>query len=323
MSVQRIWFGFATQNRILTSALGFSSKFKGIMKKNVKFKSKGTTCAAWLFQPEGDGPFPVVVMAHGLAGIKEMRLGAYAEKFCEAGFTCLVFDYRYFGESDGEPRQLLDISKQHEDWIAAVDYVRQLPQIDPTKVVLWGSSLSGGHVLKIASLIPSVTAVIAQVPHLNGFELLRMSSLSKSLALTLHGIYDKVCSLFGLAPHYILASSEPEKLSLMNAPGESAGYLNLVPDGRDFDSRVSARFALYVSMYSPIRQLRTLKMPVLIQVCTSDLTTPAKPAIDECPKLSNVQLKQYDTGHFQPYVEPMFSVVVADQLAFLKEKVKP
>ena len=50
--------------------------------------------------------------AHGLAGVKEMRLDAYAERFCAAGLACLVFDYRHFGESAGEPRQLLDIQRQ-------------------------------------------------------------------------------------------------------------------------------------------------------------------------------------------------------------------
>ncbi|MGX9145996.1 hypothetical protein [Mesorhizobium sp. 128a] len=48
-------------------------------------------------------------MAHGLGGIKEMRLDAFAERFSDAGYACLVFDYRNFGASEGAPRQLLDI----------------------------------------------------------------------------------------------------------------------------------------------------------------------------------------------------------------------
>ena len=289
------------------------------MKSVVSFESNGTTCTAWSYVPEGKGPFPVVVMAHGLAGVKEMRLDAYAEQFSAARYACLVFDYRYFGESEGQPRQLLDIKQQHQDWTAAIEYACKLPHVDPSKVVLWGSSLSGGHVLKVASLKSQVVAVIAQVPHLSGIALLRLNSISKLAALTMHGAYDAMRGLLGLSPHYILSSAEPDQIALMNAPGESEGYLNLVPEGCSFDRRVAARFALQIGMYSPIRQLRKLKMPILIQVAKNDLTTPAKPAIDSSKKFANVHLKQYDTGHFQLYVEPMFQVIVADQLEFLRE----
>ncbi|MCG7853853.1 MAG: alpha/beta hydrolase, partial [Methanosarcinaceae archaeon] len=276
------------------------------MRKVVSFDSKKTKCAAWLYLPDKEGPLPIVVMAHGLAGIKEMRLDAYAKRFSAAGYVCLVFDYRYFGASDGEPRQLLDFKKQHEDWNAAIAYSRQLPQVDNTKVILWGSSLSGGHVLKVASIHPEVVAVISQVPYLSAWASLRLSSLSKILALTLHGSYDLARGLLGLTPHYVLSIGEPDQLALLNGPGESESYLNLVPEGQSFDRRVSARCALNV-MYSPIRVLNKLKMPILIQVGNNDQITPAKPAIEACKEIPNIILKRYDTGHFQPYVEPMFS----------------
>lgn len=49
----------------------------------------------------------MLVMAHGLGGVRQMRLDAFAERFSSAGYRCLVFDYRHFGASAGEPRQLL------------------------------------------------------------------------------------------------------------------------------------------------------------------------------------------------------------------------
>src|SRR5689334_9123281 len=94
---------------------------------NVEFESgrQGEHCRAWLYEPEGKGPFPVIVMAHGLGGVKEMRLDAFAERFSMAGYACLVFDYRHFGTSDGHPRQLLDISRQLEDWSCAIAFARR------------------------------------------------------------------------------------------------------------------------------------------------------------------------------------------------------
>ncbi|MFX5701388.1 alpha/beta hydrolase, partial [Acinetobacter baumannii] len=76
--------------------------------------------------------------------------------------ACLVFDYRYFGDSEGQPRQLLDIKSQLEDWKAAIAYARSLPNIDKNKIILWGSSFSGGHVLATAAQDANICAVVSQ-----------------------------------------------------------------------------------------------------------------------------------------------------------------
>ncbi len=106
-------------------------------------------------------------MAHGLAAVKEMRLDAYAERFAAAGLNVLVFDYRHFGASDGDPRQLLDIKKQHQDWVNAVAHARSRPEVDAERVALWGSSLSGGHVMAVAGTVDPA-AWSPQVPHVSG-----------------------------------------------------------------------------------------------------------------------------------------------------------
>ena len=111
------------------------------------FDSHGVSCAAWLYRPEAgerSSAVPCVVLAHGFAGTREARLDAYAERFAQAGMAALVFDYRNFGASGGEPRQLLDIGLQLEDWKAAVAFARSLEGIDPERVALWGTSFSGG-----------------------------------------------------------------------------------------------------------------------------------------------------------------------------------
>src|SRR5919201_2030951 len=98
---------------------------------NVTFPSGPDGSHAWVYLPEGGGRRPVVVMAHGLGGVREMRLDAYAERFAAAGYACLVFDYRHFGASGGQPRQLLSIRRQLQDWRAAVAYARSRPETDP------------------------------------------------------------------------------------------------------------------------------------------------------------------------------------------------
>ena len=89
-------------------------------------------------------------MAHGLSGTRDASLEPYAKRFADAGFYVVLFDYRYLGASDGEPRQLDSIPRQLEDWKLP------LPLPDPAgrrcrRIGLWGCSLSGGHVIVAAA----------------------------------------------------------------------------------------------------------------------------------------------------------------------------
>lgn len=59
--------------------------------------ASGDELEAWLYLPEGDGPHPAVVMAHGFAGVKAGGLVPFAERFCREGFTAVAFDYRHWG----------------------------------------------------------------------------------------------------------------------------------------------------------------------------------------------------------------------------------
>ncbi len=46
---------------------------------DITFDSHGTEGSAWLYLPHRSGPHPVLVMGHGLGGLRELRLDAYAE----------------------------------------------------------------------------------------------------------------------------------------------------------------------------------------------------------------------------------------------------
>jgi fermentation-respiration switch protein FrsA (DUF1100 family) len=120
-------------------------------RKDVTFASGGVDCAAWLYQPDGNRPAPLIVMAHGFSATREQRLDAYAERFCAAGIGALLFDYRSFGASGGEPRQVLDIRAQQADYHAAIAYARSLDWVDGDRVAVFGSSFSGGHVLAVGA----------------------------------------------------------------------------------------------------------------------------------------------------------------------------
>ncbi len=135
--------------------------------------------AAWLWHPEG--ATGAVVLGHGLSAVRDQRLPAYAERFAEAGLAALLFDYRHFGASAGEPRQLLDIQRQLEDWRTALAYARGLDGV--AKVGLFGSSFGGGHALTIATESPAVSAVVAQCPMTDGLKASLMTPKLTALKL--------------------------------------------------------------------------------------------------------------------------------------------
>ncbi|WP_040740439.1 alpha/beta hydrolase, partial [Nocardia tenerifensis] len=138
-------------------------------RSDIEFPSAGTTVRGWLYRPATtDGAVPVVVMAHGLGAVKEMRLDAFAERFAAAGIAVVVFDYRHFGASDGEPRQVLSIGRQLADWTAAIDYAATLDGVDPSRIAVFGTSFSGGHVLRVAARDRRVAAVVSQCPFTDG-----------------------------------------------------------------------------------------------------------------------------------------------------------
>src|SRR5258707_9972989 len=71
--------------------------------------ASGDAIEAWVYLPEGSGPHPVVVMAHGIGGIKAGGLAPFAERFREEGFAAIAFDYRNFGGSGGQPPEVLSL----------------------------------------------------------------------------------------------------------------------------------------------------------------------------------------------------------------------
>ena len=133
--------------------------------KKVGFSGHGGTELAGIFYlPEGEGPFPGLVMTHGFSAVKEMCLREFAEVFCEAGFAVLLYDHRNLGESAGEPRQEIDPWAQIRDYRYALSWMGERPEVDADRLGVWGSSFSGGAVLILAAVDRRVKAVVANVP---------------------------------------------------------------------------------------------------------------------------------------------------------------
>jgi alpha-beta hydrolase superfamily lysophospholipase len=281
----------------------------GVERKDLSFSVDGDTCAAWLY-PAADatGPAPVVVMGHGLSGTRRDRLGAFAERFAEAGFAALVFDHRGFGDSGGEP-DLFHPARQLEDWRAAIACARGLPGIDPERIATFGSSMGGGNALAAAAGDRRVAAAISQVPFL---DIVRQT----------HRPPPRVAARAlgaALLDRPLPAVGQPDEAAFINAPGAEAGWRHVVAIGEDsrWRNRASSRWLLG-RPYRPARHAATLHCPWLVCVGNADRVAKPGPAIAAARRAPRGELRVYPgVDHFDIYDGPEHEAVVADEIEFL------
>ena len=292
-------------------------------RKNVGFKVGETVLRAWLYLPENlSAPVACVIMNNGFGGTMGIILESYALRFQEAGMAVFTYDYRHFGTSEGEPRQLFNISYQLEDLSAVIEYVRGLKEINPEKIALWGTSAAGGYGIVTAAQDKKIACVVGQCPaldsHADGKLALEREGIGFFLRLFVHAQRDMGRSRFGVSAHKIPIVGKPGSLAMITAPGAFDGYSKLVPP--DFINEVCARILLRTHGYNPIDYAKDVQCPVLLLICEKDNLV-SKGSYLRIAKILGqyAEVKIYPIGHFDIYVGEGFEKAVSDQIAFFKK----
>ncbi len=275
---------------------------------------------------DAQGRRPCVVLAHGFAGTVDSGLLPYAERFAAAGLDALAFDYRHFGASGGEPRQLVSIPRQLEDYAAAVSFARTLPDVDPARIAVWGTSFSGGHVVEVAVGDGRVAAAIAQSPAMDGratmLNALRYAGVGAFSRLTLAGIRDALGALKGRPPLMLPVVAPPGTVAAMATPDAESGYRAIT--GPLWRNEFAARFALTAALYRPGLKADRLPCPILVQVADRDAVAPPAAAQDAAwLATGRSEVRVYPVGHFDVYRGAPFEQSVSDQLHFLTRHLSP
>jgi uncharacterized protein len=287
--------------------------------RDVSFPSHGETCAAWHLIGEGDAfagerGRPCVVMAHGIGGTRDCELLRFAEAFAEAGLDALLFDYRGFGDSTGEPRQVAWPPHHREDYTAAVAFARDLAGVDPDRIVLWGTSWSGGHVVYLAADDPRIAAVVSQTPDLDGLrtlrEISRYGSWPQLARITWQGIKD----LAGAARGRLVAP--PGEVAAMTSEDAEAGYRSIA--GPSWRNEIAARAVLAENANRAITRIDRLSCPILVQIADRDTVAPPPGARAAAWRAKGrVEVREYPCLHFDIYRGEWRERAIADQLHFL------
>jgi fermentation-respiration switch protein FrsA (DUF1100 family) len=286
------------------------------------FQSAGQRCAAWLTLPDGQGPHPVAVLAHGFGANHSMALRRYEQHFATSGVGTLAFDYRHLGVSEGLPRQRLSLRRHRQDLNAAIDFVRESPEVDSGRVALWGTSLGAMHVLRVASARSDVAAVVVQCPIVSGPATLRRIGLGATLRLTPAILADAIRVALGRGRRYIPIVGLPGSLAVVTVAGAAEGWDSTVDPGGGFDNKVAAANAIGIAVTSAKSSARRISAPLLVCVSQRETLMDPRHAEDVARRAPLGEMIRYDGDHFEVYHPPLLDDLLADQTAFLQKHLR-
>ena len=293
-----------------------SEEIKGT---RVAFDSGGVELVGYLHRPaDARGKVPCVVMGHGFSGTQDRLFGS-AETFAAAGLAALTFDYRNFGESGGEPRQVIDIEGQRQDWRAAVSWARSRPEIDPDRVALWGSSLGGTHTIFVAAGDSRIAAVVAQIPYA-GLPKERVGRTYRQAGRIMWlALKDRVRGWLGLSPLYVPAVGTAEEGAVLVDPHAREVTRSLTEGNSLWRNEVAPRVIFDVLRLKPLGVAKEVRAPLLVSIAEKDTEAPPYLTRRLAELAPRGEVLSYPVSHYEMYRPDVRGRVIADQLAFLKK----
>lgn len=283
------------------------------------FNSGGVNCVGYLYLPANTtDKLPCVVMGTGFGGTQDTpSIISNAEKFTKAGFAALTFDYRSLGESEGQPRQVVSIKGQIEDFHAAISYIRNHEAIDPERIALWGSSLGGGHVITVAAEDSQIAAVVSQIPF-NGFPKNVEGRSSKDTRKVLAAMLKDMLRVFlGMTPYYIPAVGSVGELAVM-ASSQAQKTIDAM-NSKYWRNEVAPRALFEMMKYKPSTNASQIKKPVLVCIGEYDRETIGDLTMQILEKTPYGELKSYPVDHFDFYHPDIRKQIINDQIDFLSK----
>ncbi|EKP65475.1 alpha/beta hydrolase [Acinetobacter baumannii] len=277
--------------------------------------------AADFYIPKTNNKSAVILMAHGFAGLRQFKLIQYAQRFAQAGYAVILFDYRYWGGSTGKPREMISINSQLEDWKTMIQYASTCKFIDNRRIVLWGTSLSGGYALSLASELKNIQAIMVQIPYVDGAETAKLYPLQRYPQALKLSSQDYMGSKMGLNPKR-LPVVDQYKLCFMLTADSYYGYLSIVNPDYYWSGEVPARVFFNLMRYRPIQLVRQINIPVLFIAAQHDSLIPIESSREAATNIAPfVSYHEWDMKHFDIYHGSWFEKAVTTQLEFLHQHI--
>jgi len=275
--------------------------------------------AADFYHPKNIERPPVILMAPEFASLRHFKLAQFAKRFARAGYAVVLFDYRYWGGSTGRPRELISLDLQLEDWRMMIAHLSARKSIDTTKIILWGTGLSGGYVLRLAATLNNIHAVIAQVPFVDGNEYAKSYPIQYMAKALKRSSQDYMSAKIAM-PSKKLAVVDPNGLCIFPTHEAYEGYLSILNPDFYWSGEVPARVFFSLLKFRPILQVEHIKIPSLIIAAQHDRQMPVEVVRETVTNLAlHVEYHEWEMNHFDIYHGKNFEKAISTQLDFLSK----
>jgi len=277
------------------------------MRKDIEFKTEdGIKLRGWHYLPEKrTGKVPTIVMAHGFSAVKEMYLDRFADAYRRLGVRQPQFRRQRRRAPTGN-RPLA--TQQVRDYRDAITFAETLPETDPARIGIWGSSYSGGHVMVVGAIDRRVKCVVAQVPLASGYDNARRLIRADYLA----GVQqmfadDRRARMAGKPPAMIpVVAEDPAAPSALPTPDSWKWFTET---GRSrapsWKNEVTLRSVEMFTGYEPGSYAAFISpTPLMMVVALGDVLTVADLALGAYERaLEPKRLVTLPGGHFDAYVK--------------------
>lgn len=239
----------------------------------------------------------------------------------------LLYDNRNWGDSDGLPRQESNPALQQTDYYDAFNYAVTLPSVDPSRIVYWGTSFSGGNVIHAAAIDKRIAAAIIQAPAVSGE--------TRSLAFK-----DRIPALFADRARIVAGhpAGRVPQIATDLASAERGDAAVMFPDVHAYRSMAGlsscgGRWENYLTEQTQLHMLlfegqamihRVAPTPLLMVIPGSDVTvrTASQVAAYERAMEPKELLLLEGCGHFDIYTGDAFEKNISVQIEFLNRRLR-
>lgn len=287
------------------------------MEKNIEFYSDGSKIKGILYLPDDPGEnekIPGIVLCHGFAGVKELLLPPYAQAFSENGFAALVFDYRGFGESEGERGKLAPYF-QVTDIRSALTFMQTQPQVDPDKLALWGTSFGGANAIVASAVDKRIKCLSVQLTFGDGERVITggLDEQEKEKLLTmLHKLQVKgVTQNKSMQVTVQKILTDEQSIEFFNKTVETYPELNI---------KIPFLTIKETLEHKPEKHLGEVRVPILIVGAENDKVNPPEESGIIYEKANEPKELMMVPGatHYEVYEGERFNSVVGKQLEWFK-----
>lgn len=292
------------------------------MRKDITFISKGLRCSGWLYVPDElktGVKSPAIVMVNGFTGVKEQILPDFAAKFVDAGFVTMVFDYRYFGDSEGEPRSQNFPLELVEDCRNAITWISDQPEVDSQRIGIWGTSYGGGLVLYVSTYDRRVKAVVSQVPFALSPEQRRTRNPENYDNMGKLLLRDRVVRYkTGVVNYMKVVAPEGEPCVL---PGKEPYDEYMAGKQPNWRNQVTLESLEKMREFDPVSMVHMISpTPLLFIVAEKESFCPLDAVKAIYEKARNPKaMKTFPVFHFEMYKEPWISKAADEAIRWYKQ----